>query len=107
MVIIIPGASIATRRIRCGIRLWASLMVARNRLLPGSGPNDRAVPQQRAGVLVKKGLRIARHIEASAPGEHMVLHRLDVFRVPLHAGELGMRIVDVIGELFRVIESSP
>src|ERR1700691_1424624 len=82
-------------------------MIPRNRFLPGLRPNDHAVAQQGAGVLVEKSPRIARYIEAAAPREHMILHGLDVLRISLNAREVRLRIVDVIGELFRVIESSP
>src|ERR1700722_7255561 len=82
-------------------------MVPRYRLLPRPRPNDRAVAQQGARVLVEKRLRVARHVEAAAPDEHVLLHGLDVLRVSLHARNVGMRIVDIIGELLRVIESSP
>ena len=67
---------------RCSSRLGAgsqgkvghSLMVPRYRLLPGPRPNDRAVAQQGARVLVEKRLRVARHVEAAAPDEHVLLH---------------------------------
>jgi hypothetical protein len=65
-----PGKCQATR-------VW-SLMVQRNRLLPCLGPNDLAILQQGACVLVEERLRIARNVETAAPGENMILHGLDV-----------------------------
>src|SRR6266404_2191157 len=66
---------------RCRDRAEAmnSLMVPRNRFLPGLRPDDHSVPQQGSRVLVEERLCIARYVEAPAPREHVILHRLDVF----------------------------
>src|SRR5208283_2482719 len=82
-------------------------MIAGNRLFPALRPYEHAVAQQGAGVLVEKRVSVARHIEMSAPGERMVLQRLNGFRVSLNSRDIRMSIVDVVLQTFGVIEASP
>src|SRR5450631_209320 len=88
----------AVRRIQAQARCRRSLMVPGDGFLPGLRPNDDAVAQQSARVLVEERLRIARYVEAPAPGEYVILYGLDVLGLSQHARRVRMGIFDVISE---------
>src|SRR5450755_3640867 len=82
-------------------------MVPRDLLIPALGADQGPVAPQGARVPVEKAVSVARDVEATAPGEGVILDPLDVFGVALDLGQVRMRVVDVVGQAFRVIEAAP